>query len=49
MRQKNMRVLLYSELLENANRIYKQYLKKREETGRIQQLLNSIEKAELPE
>jgi hypothetical protein len=49
LRQKNMRVLLYSELLANANRIYKQYLKKREETGRIQQLLNSIEKAELPE
>ena len=49
LRQKNMRVLLYSELLENANRIYKQYLKKREEAGRIQQLLTSIEKSELPE
>lgn len=48
MRQKNMRVLLYSELLANANRIYKEYLDKRKETGRIQRLLNSIEKADLP-
>lgn len=47
LRQKNMRVLLYNELLNNANRIYKEYLKKREDTGRIQQLLSSIEKSEL--
>ena len=35
-----MRVLLYKELLDNAQRIYSEYLDKRKETGRIQKLLN---------
>jgi hypothetical protein len=46
LQQKNMRVLLYKELLENAQRIYKEYLEKRKASGRIQRLLNSIEEAD---
>jgi hypothetical protein len=48
LKRKNMRVLQYSELLENANRVYKEYLDKRRDTGRVQRLLASIEDSELP-
>jgi hypothetical protein len=47
LQQKNMRVLLYKELLDNAQRIYKEYLDKRKDSGRILRLLNSIDKADL--
>ena len=46
LQQKNMRVLLYKELLDNAQRIYKEYLDKRKTSGRIQRLLNSIDEAD---
>ncbi len=46
LQRKGMRVLLYKELLENAQRIYKEYLEKRKDTGRIQRLLTSIEEAD---
>jgi hypothetical protein len=44
-RRKGMRVLLYKELLDNTRRIYREYLIQRKTTGRIQQLLNSIDTA----
>jgi hypothetical protein len=47
LKRKNMRVLLYSELLESANRVYKEYLDKRKDTGRVQRLLSRIEEAEV--
>lgn len=47
LQQKSMRVLLYKELLDNAQRIYKEYLEKRKDSGRIQRLLNSIDDADL--
>jgi len=47
LQQKNMRVLLYKELLENAQRIYKEYLEKRKDKGRIMRLLTSIDEADL--
>lgn len=47
LQRKGMRVLLYKELLDNAQRIYSEYLNKRKETGRIQKLLNSIDEADL--
>lgn len=46
LQKKNMRVLLYKELLENAQRIYKEYLDKRKDSGRILRLLQSIEEAD---
>ena len=46
LKEKGMRVLLYKELLENAQRIYREYLDKRKDTGRIQKLLTSIEEAD---
>ena len=47
LQQKNMRVLLYKELLDNAQRIYKEYLEKRKDKGRIMRLLTSIDEADL--
>ena len=47
LQRKGMRVLLYKELLENAQRIYREYLDKRKESGRIQKLLNSIDEADI--
>ncbi len=47
LQQKNMRVLLYKELLDNAQRIYKEYLEKRKDKGRIMKLLTSIDEADL--
>lgn len=42
-----MRVLLYKELLDNARRVYSEYLEQRQSTGRIQKLLESIDSADL--
>ena len=47
LQRKGMRVLLYKELLENSQRIYREYLDRRKETGRIQKLLNSIDEADI--
>ncbi|KXK55483.1 MAG: DNA mismatch repair protein [Chlorobi bacterium OLB7] len=44
---KGMRILLYSELLDNARRVYSEYLEQRQSTGRIQKLLDSIDTASL--
>ena len=43
LKEQNMRVLLYKELITNARRVYKEYLVKRKETGRIQQILDGID------
>jgi hypothetical protein len=47
LRVKNMRVLSYQELLTNARRVYGEYLVQRQETGRIQKLLQEIDTADL--
>ncbi len=40
--QKNTRVVMYQELLENANRAYRAFLEKRKESGRIYNLIKRI-------
>ncbi len=40
---KNIRVVMYQQLIEDAYRSYKSYLDKREETGRVTELIQSIE------
>jgi hypothetical protein len=45
---RGMRALLYHELLDNSRKVYGEYLEKRKKTGRIQRLLTSIDKADMP-
>jgi hypothetical protein len=45
--QKDIRVIMYQELLENANKAYKAFLEKRAEAGRVYDLVRSIENDEL--
>ena len=44
---KDIRVVLYDELLENAYKAYSSYLEKKKEAGRILKLMQSIEQADL--
>ena len=45
---RNMRALLYRELLDSARRVYGEYLEKRKKTGRIRNILTDIEESDAP-
>jgi hypothetical protein len=47
MKARNIRVILYQELIENSYRSYKEFLEKNQEAGRAFRLIKSIE-AETP-
>jgi hypothetical protein len=47
LREMNMRVVLYQELLDNAHRAYKEFIEKRKHAGRLTRILQGIDKASL--
>lgn len=47
LRPKNMRVVMYQELLESAGSAYREYLAKKSDTGRIAKLIHSIDTADM--
>ena len=46
MEKKHIRVVLYQELIENAERSYSAFLEKRKEAGRIFELIQKIDNPE---